>query len=152
MADRLRCHITVAAVIENAGRFLFVEEIVSGVRVLNQPAGHLDPGEDLLQAVMREVREEACLDFIPDAWLGCDLLALPDAAVILRFAFCGQIQRHLPEIARDPQILALHWLTPAQAQADWTLRSPLVLQSIDRYQSGLRLPLAGIGAYLEGQD
>jgi len=70
MVERLRCHVTVAAVIEREGRYLFVEERVAGQRVLNQPAGHLEAGEDLRQAVIREVREETGFEFIPEAWLG----------------------------------------------------------------------------------
>lgn len=67
MTERLPCHITVAAVIERDGRFLFVEETDDGRHVLNQPAGHLDAEEHLVEAVIREVREETCLDF-PRMW------------------------------------------------------------------------------------
>jgi phosphatase NudJ len=145
MADRLRCHVTVAAVIADAGRYLFVEELVADRRVLNQPAGHLDPGEDLLQAVVREVREETCLDFLPEAWLGCDLLALANGAVSLRVAFTGSTRPLTGPVPRDPAIVATHWLTRAEAVAGWPLRSPMVQRSLDRFESGVRLPLDSVG-------
>jgi phosphatase NudJ len=146
MVERLRCHVTVAAVIERDGRYLFVEERVAGRRVLNQPAGHLEAGEDLRQAVIREVREETGLEFSPEAWLGCELLALSDDAVILRVAFTGRAAGGSPAAQRDPDILATHWLTTEEA-ADWgPLRSPLVMRSLERHQTGLRLPLEALGS------
>lgn len=145
MTERLRCHVTVAAVVADAGRYLFVEERIRGRRVLNQPAGHLEAGEDLLQAVVREMREETSLDFLPKYWLGCDLLRLPDGAVTLRVAFTGET-RPLPEPTdRDPVIIAIHWLTPAEAKARFTLRSPLVGRTLQRFEEGVRLPLEGLG-------
>lgn len=146
MSERLPCHVTVAAVIERDGRFLFVEESDAGGRVLNQPAGHLDAGEDLLEAVVREVREETCLDFAPQAALGCDLLELASGAVVLRVIFCGPAWTPAAPGPRDPAIHALHWLTPAEAEADWQMRSPLVLRSIRRYLHEARLPLTAVGA------
>lgn len=150
MQDRLHCHITVAAVIPDRGRYLFVEEWVQGRRMLNQPAGHLEAGEDLITAVIREVREETCLDFVPEAWLGCDLLTLPNAAVALRIAFSGPAQPAAIACTRDPVILANHWLTPAEAAAQWPLRSPLVQRSLQRYAAGVRLPLETLGSLVSG--
>lgn len=145
MTERLRCHITVAAIIARGRQFLFVEERIQGVRVLNQPAGHLDPGEDLVQAVIREVQEETCFAFTPEAWLGCDLLALDTGAVSLRVAFTGALGAALPDARRDPSILDLHWLEPSSLPPGLIWRSPLVLRSIERYQTGIRLPLDSIG-------
>ncbi len=145
MTDRLRCHVTVAAVIAQAGRYLFVEELIGGRRVLNQPAGHLESGEDLLQAVVREVREETSLEFLPESWLGCDLLRLPDGAVTLRVAFTGDTRPLAAPVARDPVIVATHWLTPAEAVARFPLRSPLVQRSLQRFEAGIRLPLESLG-------
>ena len=148
MPERLRCHLTVAAVIADRDRYLFVEEWIAGSRVLNQPAGHLEAGESLLEAVVREVREETCLDFIPEAWLGCDLLALPGGAVSLRVAFTGAARVLPGPLHRDPVILATHWLTLEAARAQWRLRSPLVERSILRFQSGVRLPLETVGTLI----
>ncbi len=144
MTDRLPCHITVAAVIERDGHFLFVEETDAGRRVLNQPAGHLEGGEDLIEAVIREVREETCLDFTPEATLGCELLELATGGVILRVAFCGPVTDSPAPGPRDPAIQALHWLTPEAAEREWSLRSPLVLRSIRRYLDGTRFPLEAV--------
>jgi 8-oxo-dGTP pyrophosphatase MutT (NUDIX family) len=148
MVERLRCHVTVAAVIERDGRYLFVEERIAGQRVLNQPAGHLEAGEDLHQAVIREVREETGLEFSPEAWLGCELLTLSDGAVILRVAFTGRAAGGAPVAERDPAILGTHWLTAEEAIAWGPLRSPLVLRSLERHQTGLRLPLETLGPLL----
>nr|WP_296749799.1 NUDIX domain-containing protein [Thioalkalivibrio sp.] len=145
MPDRLRCHVTVAAVIAESGRYLFVEERIDGQRVLNQPAGHLEAGENLLEAVIREVREETALDFLPTAWLGCDLLPLPNGAVTLRVAFTGGTQPLQGSPERDPEIVATHWLTPGEAVMHWRLRSPLVERSILRFENGVRLPLDTVG-------
>lgn len=145
MTERLPCHITVAAVVEHDGRFLFVEETDEGRRVLNQPAGHLDAGEDLVAAVIRETREETGLEFTPQAVLGCDLLELASGAVILRTSFCGVVDDPAQAAPRDPAIHDLHWLTP-EAAGRWPLRSPLVLRTLQRYRDGLRLPLEAAGA------
>ncbi len=151
MPERLRCHLTVAAVIADRGRYLFVEEQVAGNRVLNQPAGHLEAGESLLEAVVREVREETCLDFVPEAWLGCDLLALPGGAVTMRVAFTGSVQPVAGTAERDPAILATHWLTAAEAIENWPLRSPLVQRSLRRFEQGLRLPLESVGTLVSAR-
>lgn len=148
MPERLRCHVTVAAVLAERGRYLFVEERAGGRRVLNQPAGHLEAGEDLLEAIIREVREETCLDFLPEAWLGCDLLTLSGGAVSLRVAFTGAARPLPGPLQRDPVILATHWLTLEEARAQWRLRSPLVERSILRFQSGMRLPLESVGTLI----
>jgi 8-oxo-dGTP pyrophosphatase MutT (NUDIX family) len=150
MTERLRCHITVAAIIPGQNRFLFVEEMIQGVRVLNQPAGHLDPGEDLVQAVIREVREETCLEFTPEAWLGCDMLALDDGAVSLRVAFTGTVGNSWLDAKRDPSILDLHWLEPSSPPPGLIWRSPLVLRSIQRFEAGIRLPLDSVGRLIAG--
>ena len=132
-----RPSVTVAAVIERDGKFLFVEEMQEGKRVLNQPAGHLDPGETLLAACAREVLEETSLRFEPSALVGIYRWHYKPAEVtFLRFCFAGRIvseeQRPL-----DKEILALHWLTPAELKAKSAMhRSPLVQQCLDDYLRG----------------
>ena len=128
---------TVAAVIERDGKFLFVEEMQEGRRVLNQPAGHLDPGETIIAACAREVLEETAHRFEPAGLVGIYRWHYKTAEVtFLRFCFSGRI---LGTVDRplDKEILALHWLTPSELKAKAAMhRSPLVLQCMDDYLRG----------------
>lgn len=133
--------ITVAAVVEHHGRFLFVEEESDGQRVLNQPAGHLDPGESLLQAVVRETMEESAWEVEPVALLGIYQYRSPRAEY-LRFAFECRALRHHPERALDREIVAAHWLSRAELLAARTpLRSPMVVRCVDDHALPRRFPL-----------
>jgi len=137
-----RPSVTVAAVIERDGRFLFVEEMQEGRRVLNQPAGHLDPDETLIHACVREVLEETAHRCEPDALVGIYRWYYQPADVtFLRFCFSARLLA-VEDRKRDPVILALHWLTPAELRAQSAMhRSPLVQQCIDDYAAGHRFPL-----------
>ncbi len=137
--------ITVAAVAQAHGRFLLVEERVAGHLVLNQPAGHLEPGETLLEAVVREVREETAWGFTASALLGVYLWRHPHTGrQFKRFAFTGEVADHR-EQPLDAGIVATHWLHPADVRARGVqLRSPLVLRCIDDYLAGARSPLAAV--------
>ena len=137
-----RPSVTVAAVIERGGRFLFVEERIDGRLVLNQPAGHLDPGESLVAACRREVLEETAHAFEPRALVGVYRwhYAAKDVT-FLRFCFAGKIlgteQRPL-----DKEIVRLHWLTPAElATRRSEHRSPLVAKCVTDFLAGRRFPL-----------
>lgn len=136
-------HVTVAAVAEQAGRFLLVEEKVDGCLLLNQPAGHLDEDESLLTAVAREALEESAWDFEAEALLGLYLWKEPTGQhSFLRLAFAGHCVRHHPEQALDKGIVRTLWLSRDEvADNSSRLRSPLVLQCIDDYLSGRRYPL-----------
>jgi ADP-ribose pyrophosphatase YjhB (NUDIX family) len=133
---------TVAAIIERDGKFLFVEEMQDGKRVLNQPAGHLDPGETLIAACSREVLEETAHRFEPKGLVGIYRWYYKPADVtFLRFCFSGRI---LGTDSRplDQEILALHWLTPAELKARSAMhRSPLVQQCLDDYLGGRNFPI-----------
>lgn len=132
-------HATVAAIIERQQRFLMVEERVADDQVFNQPAGHLEPGEDLLAAVVREVREETGHHFVPRALVGVYLWEAPSGISYLRFAFCGPVSPLRPAPRLDPDITAWHWLTYQQlADGSRALRSPLVLRGLDDYRAGRR--------------
>ena len=134
--------VTVAAVIERDGKFLFVEEMQEGRRVLNQPAGHLDPGESLIAACAREVLEETAHRFEPGALIGIYRWYYQPADVtFLRFCFSGKILG-IEKSELDREILALHWLTPGESKARAPMhRSPLVQQCIDDYLAGRNFPL-----------
>lgn len=143
-ATTLPVDITVAALIERDDRYLLVEEKAGGRIVINQPAGHLETGETLTQAVVRETLEETGYRFEPDAVLGLyHWYSETDDLTFLRAAFCGDA--HAPEgtPVLDEGIIATHWLTRGQVLArEQSLRSPMVLRCIDDYRSGTRFPLS----------
>jgi len=137
-----RPSVTVAAIVERDGRFLFVEEMQDGRRVLNQPAGHLDPGETLLAACAREVMEETAHRFEPAGLVGIYRWHYkPEDVTFLRFCFTGRILGS-EDKPLDQEILALHWLTPAELKQKSSMhRSPLVQQCLDDYLAGNNFPL-----------
>jgi len=139
----LRPDVTVAALAEQDGRFLIVEERIEGRIVFNQPAGHVELGESLLEAVRRETLEETAWCFTPHALLGIYLWQ-PDSnrRPTLRFAFTGEAHDHDQARPLDRGILRAHWLTRAQlCERTRELRTPLVLRCIDDYLAGRSYPL-----------
>jgi 8-oxo-dGTP pyrophosphatase MutT (NUDIX family) len=149
MSEVWKPSVTVAAIIERDGHFLLVEEETSdGIR-FNQPAGHLDPNESLPEAVARETLEEAAYEFIPTGLVGVYMSRYVSSRTLkevtyLRFAFCGnlgvQYDREL-----DEGILRAVWMTRDELLAcQEKHRSPLVLQCIDDYLAGQRMPLSVI--------
>ncbi len=140
--------VTVAAIIEDAGRYLLVEEHTPEGLRLNNPAGHLEPGESLLQAVVREALEETARAFEPQALLGVYLsrFTRPAAAediTYLRFAFCGRVGDVLPGHRLDSGIVRTLWLTADEMRAQARfMRSPLVLANLEDHLAGQRHPLA----------
>jgi 8-oxo-dGTP pyrophosphatase MutT (NUDIX family) len=142
----LKPDVTVAAVAEIDGRFLCVEERISHKLVFNQPAGHVESGETLVEAVIREVREETAWLFEPAALLGIYLWRKPTSnRSTLRFAFTGSVSDHDPTLPLDRGIVGTQWLSRAELQErEPRLRSPLVLRCIDDYLAGRRLPLDAV--------
>ncbi|MXR38294.1 NUDIX hydrolase [Craterilacuibacter sinensis] len=141
MTERFKPNTTVAAIIERDGRFLLVEEqTTQGVRY-NQPAGHLEAKESLLQAVCREVKEETGYRFTPQGLVGVYLA--PGEPTYLRFTFFGTVTATPDDTPLDDGIIAAHWLTLAEITARETqLRSPLVMRCIHDWRQGARYPLA----------
>jgi 8-oxo-dGTP pyrophosphatase MutT (NUDIX family) len=135
--------VTVAAVIERDGRFLLVEELHEGRRVLNQPAGHLDPGESLLAACAREVLEETAHRFAPTALVGIyRWYYAPADVTFLRFAFAGRVESVEAGRALDAEIVALHWLSREELAArSAEHRSPLVQRCVEDHRAGRHFPL-----------
>jgi NADH pyrophosphatase NudC (nudix superfamily) len=139
--------VTVAALAERQGRFLLVEERIARRLVFNQPAGHVERGETLVQAVARETREETAWRFTSEAFLGAYLWRHPGTGrASLRFAFIGSVADHDATQPLDRGILRTHWLTREQLlEHETRLRSPLVLRCIDDYLAGQRRPLLDVG-------
>lgn len=136
-------HATVAAIIERNEHFLMVEEDSDGKIVFNQPAGHLDPDESFIDAVIRETREETAWRLHPEAITGIYRWKHPEfERTYTRIAFCGQCDDHKPEQALDEGILQTVWLTREELIANQDkLRSPMVIRCIDDYLAGKRYPL-----------
>ena len=139
--------VTVAAVIERDGRFLVVEEDYDGARVLNQPAGHLDPGESIVAACAREVLEETAHRFVPESLVGIyRWFYAPRDITFLRFTFAGRLEGVETARALDKEIIATHWLTRAELAAKSAMhRTPLVMACVEDYLAGKRFPLGVFG-------
>lgn len=136
-------NVVVAAIIERDGKFLLVEEKADGQLVLNQPAGHLDEGESLLDAVARETLEETAWHFTPEALLGVYRWQHPvKNTTYLRFAFTGHVTRHEEGRALDHDIVRTLWLSPEEIRAEHARhRSPQVDRCLNDYLAGQRYSL-----------
>jgi 8-oxo-dGTP pyrophosphatase MutT (NUDIX family) len=143
---RWKPNVTVAGIIEHAGRFLLIEEQTSTGLKLNQPAGHLEDGESLLEAVAREVLEETACHFTPQSLIG--VYQWRDGAhdrTFMRFSFAGSAGERDPARALDTGIERTLWMTRDEvALAADRHRSPWVLRSIDDYLAGDRIALGMI--------
>lgn len=144
-------HVTVAAIIEKDGRFLLVEETTDTGIAFNQPAGHLEPGEDLISAIKREVYEETACQFEPKALLAIQLWRKsPDSPSFIRFCFVGNVLNHSPNQTLDRDIIAIHWLTRDEILIKTSqLRSPLVLVCIDEYLKGQLYPISILQSFID---
>jgi 8-oxo-dGTP pyrophosphatase MutT (NUDIX family) len=139
--------VTVAAIAERDNRFLMVEERITGRLVFNQPAGHLEDGETLVEAVIRETREETAWAFRPEALVGTYLWRAPDGRTFLRFAFCGTVDDHRAGQPLDAGIQRALWLTHEQLLAQSArLRSPMVLRCLQDYLLGKRQSLDSVAS------
>lgn len=138
----LKPDVTVAAIVERDGRFLVVQERAARRVVLNQPAGHLEDGESLLQAVVRETFEETGYPFVPHAVTGLYLWRGAGERTFLRVAFSGIVGDRANGAPLDRAIIRTAWISREQLRERETeLRSPLVLLCIDDYLRGARYPL-----------
>ncbi|SCZ59200.1 NUDIX hydrolase [Thiohalomonas denitrificans] len=137
-------HVTVAAIIEHDDRFLLVEEQPAETVVLNQPAGHVEPGESILDAVIRETFEETGRHFTPDALVGIYTWTNPrTGACFVRFAIHGRASDADESRELDKDIIDTLWLNRVEVWSQrHKLRSPMVLRVIDDYLAGHRHPLS----------
>jgi 8-oxo-dGTP pyrophosphatase MutT (NUDIX family) len=135
-------HVTVSAVCERRDRFLVVEERVRGRLVVNNPAGHLEDDESLIEAVLRETLEETGWEFAPEFVTGLYLWKSPSSAkTFLRVNFFGHAMRHHPAHALDRGIVRALWMSRDELAGCGRLRSPLVLRCVDDYLAGKHYPL-----------
>ncbi|RYF74733.1 MAG: NUDIX hydrolase [Comamonadaceae bacterium] len=147
MTTRWKPNVTVAAVIEEDGRFMLVEEHTSDGLMLNSPAGHLDPGETPVEGCAREALEETAHHFTPTALVGIYLARSPrqthgEHVTYLRFAFAGTLGAFEPDRPLDEGIVRTVWMTPDEIRASVARhRSPLLLQCVEDYLAGQRYPL-----------
>ncbi|OJX34428.1 MAG: NUDIX hydrolase [Burkholderiales bacterium 68-12] len=147
MPNRWKPNVTVAALIERDGHFLLVEEDTADGLRLNNPAGHLDPGESPLDACIREVLEETAYDFTPTALVGVYLnrfrrTRTGDDITYMRFAFAGTLGTHHAWRTLDEGIVRTVWMTPAQIRASRERhRSPVLLRCVEDYLAGQRFAL-----------
>ena len=142
---------TVAAIAEKDGRFLLVEENINGKLVFNQPAGHLEQGETLIEAVKREVLEETAWEFEPKSLVGVYLYPNPNDTEItyLRFCFYGHCINEYTDRELDEGILRAAWLSPEEIQAERDrMRSPMVMRCIEDHLKGCRYPLELLNHYI----
>ncbi|MBS0323405.1 MAG: NUDIX hydrolase [Proteobacteria bacterium] len=142
-------NVTVAALMERDGRYLLVEEETDDGLRFNQPAGHLDEGESLVDACVREAFEETAHVFTPQHLVGIYQWRRPQGDITyLRFAFCGAVGGHDPARLLDTGILRAVWMTPAEIDATRARhRSPLIWQCVQDHLAGRRFPLNLIHHY-----
>lgn len=136
-------NVTVAAVVERDGKYLLVEEETDAGLAFNQPAGHLEEGESLVDAVVREALEETAYRFKPTHLVGIYNWRHPDKGITyLRFAFAGELRGFDAGRPLDAGIVAARWLSFDEVQATRDRhRSPLILRCIEDLRAGKRYPL-----------
>ena len=137
-------NVTVAAVVQRDGRFLLVEEQTESGLLLNQPAGHLEADESIVEAAARETLEETAWEFSPDHLIGVYRWRPPESDITyLRFAFSGRLGAHHADRALDAGIVRAVWLSPEEIRAGRNRhRSPLVVRCMEDYLAGIRAPLS----------
>lgn len=147
LAEIWRPHVTVACVVARDGRYLMVEEEVAGRLVWNQPAGHLEDGETLAAAAVRETLEETGWTVALQHLVGVHQWhSTEHGDAVVRFSFAARALSHDPDRPLDTDIRRAAWLTRAEIAAlGERLRSPMILHSIDLWLGGQRLPLDTLG-------
>ena len=135
-------HLTVSAIVEHEQRFLMVEETINGRMGINQPSGHLDEDETLLEAVCRETLEESQFGFTPQNLVGIYQYKTPSGITFVRVCFCGELGEFHAHRSLDKGIERVVWLTHEEIANSPQLRSPMVLQCVKDYLAGQRYPLS----------
>lgn len=134
-------HVTVACLVQAEGELLVVEETINGRATWNQPAGHLEADETLLEAAERELYEETGIAASMHYFIGINQWIAPDSTPFVRFLFGVDLAKKAPTQPQDSDIDCCWWLPPAKILTASNLRSPLVAESVRLWQQGTRYPL-----------
>lgn len=140
-------HVTVACIVHAKNKFLVVEETVNGKATWNQPAGHLEANETLIQAVQRELWEETGLTLPVQHFLKLHQWVAPDETPFLRFLFLIEAQEQFETQPQDSDINCCHWVSADEIIHSQQLRSPLVRESLLCYQQGEHYPLSILSSF-----
>ena len=140
-------HVTVATLVHAQDKFLVVEETINGKALWNQPAGHLEADETLVEAAARELWEETGISAQPQHFIRMHQWIAPDKTPFLRFLFAIELEQICPTQPHDSDIDCCRWVSAEEILQASNLRSPLVAESIRCYQSGQRYPLEMIGDF-----
>lgn len=135
-------HATVATIVEQDGKFLLVHEYSKGRLVYNQPAGHIETGESIVAAAIRETQEETGWSVEPSAFVGVSVYHAPNGISYIRNTLAAKAVSHSPEQPLDDGIEAAVWLSYEEIleRVD-ELRSPIVLKVIEDFRAGKTYPL-----------
>jgi 8-oxo-dGTP pyrophosphatase MutT (NUDIX family) len=138
-------HLTVASIVERDGKYLMIRETHRGQSVINQPAGHVEKGESLVDAVIRETREETGWNFEPVHISGIYQFVAANGETYVRFTFSGSVTGENKACSLDPVIEEVLWLDKSTIEGYCEqLRSQVVLKCIEDYEAGNRLPLNSV--------
>ncbi|MCK8045375.1 NUDIX hydrolase [Shewanella sp. 1CM18E] len=147
MTERYKPNTTVACIIEAQGKYLLVEELIAGELKYNQPAGHLEANESIIDACIREVQEETGLSIKPQGLVGIYQFSASETLAFVRYTFYLKLDEMLNSQPEDPAINGLKWLSLEQiTRISSQLRSSLVVKSICDYLAGSRYPLSILNA------
>nr|WP_318381989.1 NUDIX hydrolase [uncultured Enterobacter sp.] len=140
-------HVTVACVVHSQDKYLVVEETINGKALWNQPAGHLEADETLVQAAKRELYEETGIHAEPQHFVRLHQWIAPDKTPFLRFLFAIELDEMCATEPHDSDIDRCLWVSAEAILEAKNLRSPLVAESIRSYLTGERYPLSLIGEF-----
>lgn len=140
-------HVTVACIVHAEDKFLVVEETINGKALWNQPAGHLEADETLIQAAKRELWEETGIVAEPQHFIRLHQWIAPDKTPFLRFLFAIELNKICATEPHDSDIDRCLWVSADEILQARNLRSPLVAESIHSWQNGQKYPLALIGEF-----